>query len=53
MRRGQSEASLHRATMETLMSDVVWEAEDGYLSSLFLQSAELLNGTLKVGLVYS
>lgn len=35
------------------MSDVVLEAEGGYLSSLFLESAELLNGTLKVGLAYS
>lgn len=28
------------------------EAEGGYLSGLFLESDEVLNGTLKVGLVY-
>lgn len=27
------------------------EAEEGYLSGLFLKSTELLNGALKVGLV--
>lgn len=29
------------------------EAEGGYLSGLFLESTELLDGSLKVGLVYS
>ena len=44
---------LSRRTGDVNEKMLGWEAEGGYLSSLLLESAELLNGTLKVGLVYS